>query len=183
MQQAAVHATTDVDVAIRRMPHDAADLLNAHDVGRRYAVLDTVARAFRQSHDGSSTFAAVDFACHLKVLDGGTVDMAEWGDEVGSFKFGCHLIIYRGGDSVTISVERAAEYITFIGRTNHRRNADVAIQPYGPAAETAGVGYIVVKDVPVVSAVDDEGIGQNRVLDGKAIQVVTAGSVLFALIV
>ena len=148
--RAAEDAAADGDVAGGAVAQDAADVRAAADVGRGHAALNHVARAFRDTHDGRSVDAAADGACHLQVLDGGPVDVAEQG---GALVAGVGNV---SGDGVAVAVERALEPVG-LAAAHHRQYADVDSQLHVLAAVVAPAADVVGKAVPVFFAVDDVG--------------------------
>ena len=134
------------------MAQDAADVLVASDVGCRHAVLDAVARAFREAHEGSGVLlAGGDGARHRQVLDGGAVDVAEQSRAL--------VVVGNGGsDGVSVAVEGAAEGVdlrTARHGTALCRHADVVGQLYKLATESFAVADCIDEGVPVVSAADE----------------------------
>ena len=134
------------------MAQDAADVLIASDVGCSHAVLDAVARAFREAHEGGGVLlAGGDGARHGQVLDGRTVYVAEQSRTL--------VVVGNSGcDGVAVAVEGAAEGVdlrTARHGTALCRHADVVGQLYKLATESFAVADCIDEGVPVVSAVDE----------------------------
>ena len=161
--RAAEDAAVNLDAAVSAMAQDAADLRAAADVGRGHAVVDPVARAFREAHDGCRVQAAVDGAGHGEVLDGGAVDVAE---QRSALVVG---VGNGGGDSVPVAEEGAAE--GFLRRAARHgaaflRDVDVVRQFHILAAVSSAFLNVIDEGVPLVGIIDEVG-GALRAAAGE----------------
>ena len=107
--------------------------------------------AFGMANDAARVvMTGCDGAVDAQVLDGGSIDKSEW-----STAFGVGMVVY--GQLVPIAIKGAAEGMT-IG-THAGSDGDVAGQLDVLAAERHSQGHASGKDVPLIGAGNDVGIG------------------------
>ena len=95
----------------------------------------------------------IDGAVHLQVLEGGILDMAEWGAVVILFVEWILVSTLVEGQLMAVAIKGALERVGIVC-TRHIRNADVGVQLHELAVEFVAVSDVISEGIPLVNVID-----------------------------